>query len=147
MTCKEMVTEFHKLNGSVINGKNNGPEVAVLRTRLIIEEFAETYAALHENNVVEVLEADNGTAALEVIRRYHPMVVLLDVMMPGELDGLDVLDAIKADPASKDTVVGMVTARGQQSDSDQARKRGADAYFIKPFSPLQVVSWVREHMP
>ena len=95
----------------------------------------------------EVLEADNGTAALEVIRRYHPMVVMLDVMKPGELDGLDVLDAIKADPASKDTVVGMVTARGQQSDSDQARKRGADAYFIKPFSPLQVVSWVREHMP
>lgn len=65
MTCKEMVTEFHKLNGSVINGRNNGPEVAVLRMRLIIEEFAETYAALHENNVVEV--ADGLTDLLYVI--------------------------------------------------------------------------------
>lgn len=56
MTCKDMVAEFHKLNGSVINGKNNGPEVAVLRARLIVEEFAETYAALHENDVVEAAD-------------------------------------------------------------------------------------------
>ena len=94
----------------------------------------------------EILEAESGTAALFAVRRYHPRVVLLDVMMPGELDGLQVLDAIKADPATRDTVVGMVTARGQQSDSEQGRKRGADAYFVKPFSPLQVVSWVRGHM-
>ena len=94
----------------------------------------------------EILEADNGAAALYAIRHYHPKVVLLDVMMPGEMDGLQVLDAIKADPSTRDTVVAMVTARGQQSDSDAAKLRGADAYFIKPFSPLQVVGWVREQM-
>jgi DNA-binding response OmpR family regulator len=37
----------------------------------------------------------------------------------------------------------MVTARGQVADSDEASRRGADAYFVKPFSPLQVVAWVR----
>lgn len=94
----------------------------------------------------EILEAQSGTEALAVIGRYHPKVVLLDVMMPGELDGLQVLEAIKANPSTKDTVVALVTARGQQSDSDLASKLGADAYFIKPFSPLQVVNWVREHM-
>jgi len=94
----------------------------------------------------DILEADTGTAALEAIRRYRPKLVLLDVMMPGEVDGLQVLDVIKADPATRDTVVGMVTARGQQSDSELGRERGADAYFVKPFSPLQVVSWVRGHM-
>jgi len=94
----------------------------------------------------EILEAEGGTAALFAVRRYHPRVVLLDVMMPGELDGLQVLDAIKADPATRDTIVGMVTARGQLVDSELAKKRGADAYFVKPFSPLQVVNWVREHM-
>jgi DNA-binding response OmpR family regulator len=57
-----------------------------------------------------------------------------------------VLDAIKADPQLHDTLVAMVTARGQVADGDDARKRGADAYFIKPFSPLQVVAWVREHL-
>lgn len=55
-TCKEMVTEFHKLNGSVINSKKNGLEVAVLRSRLMVEEFAETLAALHQNDVLEVAD-------------------------------------------------------------------------------------------
>ena len=91
----------------------------------------------------EILEAENGVAALESIRRYHPKIVLLDVMMPGEIDGLQVLDAIRADPAIRATRVAMLTARGQQADRDDATKRGADAYFVKPFSPLQVVSWVR----
>lgn len=93
----------------------------------------------------ELLEAEDGASALELIRRQRPEIVLLDVMMPGELDGLDVLDAIKSDPTTKGTLVAMVTARGQVADGDDARRRGADAYFIKPFSPLQVVAWVRGH--
>lgn len=56
MTCKEMVQQFHEANGAVINGTANGPEVAVLRTRLILEEFAETYTALHENDVIEAAD-------------------------------------------------------------------------------------------
>lgn len=92
----------------------------------------------------QILEAEDGSSALEEVRRHHPDVVLLDVMMPGEMDGLQVLDAIKADPRTKGTIVAMVTARGQVADGDEARRRGADAYFVKPFSPLQVVSWVRE---
>lgn len=91
----------------------------------------------------EILEAEDGVGALELVKRHHPKVVLLDVMMPGEMDGLQVLDAIKGDPKTRDILVGMVTARGQQADSDNAIKRGADAYFVKPFSPLQVVAWVR----
>ena len=94
----------------------------------------------------EIMEAVDGATALESIRRHRPQIVLLDVMMPGEMDGLQVLDAIKADPQLHDTLVAMVTARGQVADGDDARKRGADAYFIKPFSPLQVVAWVREHL-
>lgn len=94
----------------------------------------------------EIVEADNGTAALYAIRRYQPKVVLLDVMMPGEVDGLQVLEAIKSNPKTRDTLVAMVTARGQQSDAEEANRRGADAYFVKPFSPLQVVTWIREKL-
>ena len=64
-TCKDMVKTFHESNGVVINGNKNGPEVAVLRIRLILEEFAETLVALHENNVTEV--ADGLTDLLYVI--------------------------------------------------------------------------------
>lgn len=94
----------------------------------------------------DIIEADNGTAALYAVRKYRPVAILLDVMMPGEIDGLQVLDAIKADAHTRNTLVAMVTARGQQADRDEAERRGADAYFIKPFSPLQVVSWMREHL-
>lgn len=93
---------------------------------------------------LEVLEAIDGSSALAVLQRERPDVVLLDVMMPGPLDGLAVLSLIKADPACADCLVAMVTARGQVKDIDEARLRGADAYFTKPFSPLQVLAWVRE---
>lgn len=93
----------------------------------------------------EVLEADDGNTALEVARRTQPDLVVLDVMMPGELDGLQVLDAIRSDPQLMQTRVIMVTARGQAHDYEAGMGRGADAYFIKPFSPLQLVAAIKEH--
>lgn len=92
----------------------------------------------------EVLEAEEGVTALEIARRQKPDLVVLDVMMPGEMDGLQVLDAIKADPNLIMTRVIMVTARGQVQDHENGIKRGADAYFIKPFSPLQLVAAIKE---
>jgi CheY-like chemotaxis protein len=94
----------------------------------------------------EVLEADTGTAALQLIKDHQPQLVLLDAMMPGELDGLQLLDVIKADPNLKEIVVAIVTARGQTFEDTDARKRGADAYFVKPFSQRQVCAWVDSHL-
>lgn len=94
----------------------------------------------------DIIEAEDGATALEAVRRHRPAVAFLDVMMPGELDGLQVLAAIKADPQTRATLVAMVTARGQAADSEDARKLGADAYFIKPFSPLQLVGWIRSKL-
>lgn len=98
-------------------------------------------------NDYDILEATDGVSALETIRRHHPKIVLLDVMMPGCMSGLQVLDAIKGDPLTRDILVAMVSARGQAADTEEARRRGADAYFIKPFSPIQVLAWVRDQLP
>lgn len=95
----------------------------------------------------ELIEAEDGVGALDAIRRHQPQLVLLDVMMPGELDGLQVLDAIRANPLTQDILVAMVSARGQDADRDTARERGADAYFVKPFSPLHMRDWVRSVLP
>jgi DNA-binding response OmpR family regulator len=91
----------------------------------------------------EILEAEDAASALDAVRRHHPTIVLLDVMMPGKMNGLDALAEIKASPQTQDILVAMISARGQVSDHDEARKLGADAYFVKPFSPLQVAAWVR----
>ena len=88
-------------------------------------------------------EASDGSQLLEMVEQLAPDIVLLDVMMPGDQDGLDVLKVVKSDPELRATLVAMVTARGQTADSEVARQHGADAYFIKPFSPLQVLSWLR----
>ena len=77
----------------------------------------------------EILEAPDAETALMLIEQHHPRVVLLDVMMPGKMDGLQLLDAIKANPKTRDTIVAMVTARGQQADGEDARRRGADAFL------------------
>ena len=89
-----------------------------------------------------VLEAHSGRDALQTIAQHRPQLVLLDIVMPGEIDGLQVLDAIKSDPTLKDIVVGMVSARSHSADDLDARRRGAEAYFTKPFSPRQISAWV-----
>ncbi len=94
-----------------------------------------------------VLEATDGHSALQMLSEHRPPVVLLDIMMPGEFDGLQVLDAIKHDPELQCTLVAMVTARGQAMDGLEARMRGADAYFIKPFSPRDLKIWVENRLP
>lgn len=94
----------------------------------------------------EVLEAEDGASGLDIARSQKPDLVVLDVMMPGDLDGLEVLDAIKADPKLLQTRVIMVTARGQTKDYEDGMKRGADAYFIKPFSPLQLVAAIKSSL-
>lgn len=92
----------------------------------------------------EVFEAEDGATGLAMIRELTPDLVVLDVMMPGELDGFQVLDSIKGDPQLRHIKVIMVTARGQNSDYENGMAHGADAYFIKPFSPLQLVACIKE---
>ena len=92
----------------------------------------------------DVLEAEDGITALEIVRRTNPDLVVLDVMMPGQLDGLQLLDTIRSDPKLMHTLVIMVTARGQASDYELGMARGADAYFIKPFSPLELVAAIKD---
>lgn len=94
----------------------------------------------------EVLEAEDGMTGLDIARKQKPDLVVLDVMMPGKMDGLQVLDAIKADPQLTRTRVIMVTARGQARDYEDGMQRGADAYFIKPFSPLQLIAAIKHSL-
>lgn len=90
----------------------------------------------------EVHEATTGAGALEAMQQVRPEVVLLDIMMPGEIDGLEVCRRIKSDPVRAGTAVIMLTARGQQSDIDAGKDAGADAYLVKPFSPLELLDTV-----
>lgn len=90
----------------------------------------------------EVHESDNGDSGLKMIKALRPGVVLLDVMMPGSIDGFQVCERVRADPEIAHTPIVMLTARGQQSDILTGRSVGCDEYLTKPFSPLQLIEIV-----
>lgn len=92
----------------------------------------------------EIAEAEDGVKGLAAARAMQPDIVLLDVMMPGDLDGLQVLEAIRADGSLAGTRVIMVSAKGQAMDREAGMSRGATAYFVKPFSPLELKALITE---
>lgn len=93
----------------------------------------------HLDNV-EIQEADNGGDGWRMAQDFKPDLMLLDVMMPGELDGYQVCAKVKNDPLLKgQTKVILLTARAQKEDEEQGRKAGADAYLTKAFSPLKLL--------
>jgi CheY-like chemotaxis protein len=86
----------------------------------------------------EVRIARDGKGALESVKQLPPDVILLDVMMPG-MDGIEVLDHIKADPRSASIPVIMVTAKSQDEDLLVGYKYGAEYYVTKPFTARQIL--------
>jgi len=87
-----------------------------------------------------VLRAPNGRHGLELVRKERPRLVLLDVGLPGELDGFAVCRAIRAEG---DTPVVFLTAQGEEIDRVLGLELGADDYVTKPFSPRELVARVK----
>ncbi|MFG1343261.1 response regulator [Xanthobacter autotrophicus DSM 431] len=90
-----------------------------------------------------VLVARDGRQALEVIRREHPRLVLLDATMPG-MSGFDVCEAVRADADVGATRILMLTAKGRETDMARGVGAGADAYVTKPFSTRELVQKVKD---
>jgi DNA-binding response OmpR family regulator len=88
---------------------------------------------------LKILHASTGDEALHVVRDEKPDLILLDIMMPGSIDGLDVCRILKKDPKTKGIYIIMLTAKGQQVDKENGFAAGADDYFIKPFSPMELM--------
>jgi two-component system alkaline phosphatase synthesis response regulator PhoP len=90
-----------------------------------------------------VLTARDGQMALTLARHEHPDLVVLDLMLPGDLDGLDVCRSLRSDPLLADVPIIMLTARVEETDRLIGLELGADDYISKPFSPREVVARVK----
>jgi PAS domain S-box-containing protein len=95
------------------------------------------------NRGYEIAEARDGDESLEVARRTHPDLIILDMLMPGR-SGLDVLSELRRDPSFARTPVIVLTARAQASDREAAFKADADRFLPKPFSPRELAAMVDE---
>ena len=91
----------------------------------------------------ELVEAKDADAAYLSILADKPDAIVLDAMMPGVLNGYQLCERIKQTPELADIHVVLVTACGQVADQEFGRALGADAYFVKPFSPMALVTHLK----
>ncbi len=109
---------------------------------LLVEDHADIRRLIRmtlEFEPVEIHEAGDAEAGLAAARDWQPDLVMLDVMMPGRLNGLDLCRSLRADPALQHVPVVMLSACGHASDRQAGMDAGASAYLVKPFSPMQLL--------
>lgn len=92
-----------------------------------------------------VLTASNGHKALELIRTEPPDLVLSDVMMP-VMDGIQLLKAVKGNPATSNLPIILLTARAGEESKIEGLETGADDYLVKPFSANELMSRIRTQL-
>jgi DNA-binding response OmpR family regulator len=116
-----------------------GKRVLVAEDEQRISQLLKMYLE-RESFVVEV--ANNGVEALEKAIQESFDVIILDILMPGK-DGFSVLEEIRK---IKATPVIMLSAKGEAQDLKRGEELGASDYILKPFSPKDVVSKIKELM-
>ncbi|UCE99527.1 MAG: response regulator [Planctomycetota bacterium] len=108
---------------------------------LIVDDEPDLVQTLQERleiNGYDVVTANNGKEGLEKVVQEKPHIILLDVIMP-VMDGLEMLEALRKHPESKDTAVIMLTARSQRQDIVRARACDVQAYLVKPFDLRELI--------
>ena len=89
-----------------------------------------------KRNGFEVLETDNGEEGLEILESEDPVLIILDVMLPG-IDGFEVCKRARE---KKDNIgIILLTAKGQDMDKIMGLEYGADDYMVKPFNPMELL--------
>ena len=117
------------------------------QTILIVDDHADIRRLVRmtlEFEDYEIFEAANGEEALAFLATRRADVVLLDVMMPGDVDGLGVCRHIRSRPDLAGVRVLLLSARGQACDREAGMQAGANAYLVKPFSPLQLIDFLHQ---
>lgn len=90
----------------------------------------------------QVSTAGNGTEAIEKAKKFHPHLIILDVMMP-EMDGIETCEKIRSLPDLSDVLISFLTARGEDYSQIAGFEAGADDYISKPIKPKVFISRVK----
>ncbi len=93
----------------------------------------------------QVLVAEQGSSAVQAVKRLHPDIVLLDIVLPGKIDGIEVCRQIKAETDAPVPFVIMMSGRNNHQDFVRARQAGANAYLVKPFKLSKLFDLVKNY--
>lgn len=89
-----------------------------------------------------VLETGNGLEALSLTEKEKPDLIILDIMLPG-MSGYEVCRKIKSNEDTKNIIIVILSAKGQEWEKSEGYQVGADLYETKPFSPKQLINNVK----
>ena len=105
---------------------------------LIIDDHATTRDlvkwALSESGL-KLSEASNGEAGILAAKQGHPDLILLDIMMPGGLDGYEVCKQLRSSDTLAKVKIVLLSANDAEADRKRGQEAGANAYLVKPFKP------------
>ncbi|HNY13940.1 MAG TPA: response regulator [Bacteroidales bacterium] len=118
-------------------------KILIIDDQLEVRELVEVTLRIDEYTI---LQASSGEEAVRIAEMEKPDLIFMDVMMPGGIDGFEATKRIKNNPETKNCHIVILSAKGQQIDRERGRAAGADDYFVKPFSPLELITKVEEIM-
>ncbi|MGD9044986.1 MAG: response regulator [Desulfobacterales bacterium] len=113
---------------------------------LIVDDEPSVVVALQflmQQQGYHVLVAETGEDALDLIYKYKPDLVILDIMLPG-IDGYEVCEIVRLNPDYRKVKIFFLTARRDEVEIAKGLALGADAYITKPFSNDKLVAAVNE---
>jgi DNA-binding response OmpR family regulator len=113
------------------------PVIVLVEDDANIADLVELYL---RRESFRVYQAGDGETALRVIRERQPRLIILDLGLPGNVDGLAVCKQVRA---TSDLPIIMLTARDDEVDRVLGLEMGADDYVTKPFSPRELVARVK----
>lgn len=109
-----------------------------IHIRSLLEQTLEDIEYLYKTEV-EIHQAADGKIGMDMIVSLRPDLVFLDVMMP-EMNGYEVCKWVKTESGLRDTLIIMLTAKGQDTDREKGVCNGADHFMTKPFDPDEVLA-------
>lgn len=138
-TVKRVREDISDLRAQKWGLRKNMATIYIVEDDINIREI-ERYAL--KNSGYEVEEFEGSASFFKRLEKNIPSLILLDIMLPGE-DGLDILTRIRADKATADVPVIMVTAKTSELDKVKGLDLGADDYITKPFGVMELISRVK----
>lgn len=151
---EDVISNIHKMAvraRRVTNDDENGLEEIIgvfnknFKTILVADDEPDMryyIVSILKEEGYNIVQAKDGKAALEMVKKYKPDLVVLDLMMP-EIDGLSVCDIIRKDEIAKTTKVIMLTARSDEGSKIQALQNGVDDFINKPFGSTEIKSRIK----
>jgi CheY-like chemotaxis protein len=121
------------------------PDTSVTPRVLIADDNpqgVELLEAYLSSSDYEIETASDGEETLRKVKQWHPDLILLDIMMP-KISGFEVCKRLRADPATHDMAVLMITALDQPSDIERAVEAGTDDFLTKPINKTELLLRVR----